>query len=566
MESPNITHFSPVSGKAGDLVNIYGTNLENVSKCSFGAIPATIITQTSTNISVRVPKGASTSKINISLSAISPVMFTNTSSPSGKTPIITDFSPSSGKAGDIVTISGMNLEHINQVKIGGILVEILNKSASSISIRIPQGIVSGYVEVFGIATSPSNFTVGGVDPPTQLPPKITDFSPKKATIGSYITVTGENLERITSIKVGGISSSIFTEETASRVRFTMPAAGNITITTPGGIASSSEILALDDPIQPPTGNWNHYYGNLHAHTSFSDGVETPDARFAFMKSLANATDKADFGGITDHFSSLTKEEWASNIAAADKHNQDSDFVAMAGIEMSASPGEQCTYNFNAFNLAKPPSCPEYYAWLTKNYPGSFCQLNHTKDDDWGEFPGYKPEYDSSCCLLEVYNAGHGVSLVQYQKALNAGWKVGASGNGDYHSKQIFTSTGIRTIVLAKKLTRADIFEAIHARRTYATMVKDVKMTYTINNLDMGTIAKASDFSSLQVAFTIECPSTTITKLELWSNNNAVLQTVSPNAKTYSWNVNLPSKAGFYYVLATLGSSSTTAVTSPIFLN
>jgi len=44
------------------------------------------------------------------------------------------------------------------------------------------------------------------------------------------------------------------------------------------------------------GNYNYYFGNLHSHTSYSDGVLTPSDAFRHARYAA----KMDFHAVTDH--------------------------------------------------------------------------------------------------------------------------------------------------------------------------------------------------------------------------------------------------------------------------
>jgi hypothetical protein len=160
-------------------------------------------------------------------------------------------------------------------------------------------------------------------------------------------------------------------------------------------------------------------------------------------------------------------------------------------------------------------------------------------------------------------------MTQFDTALAAGWRVMPTANGDYHGKEIFTSTGHRTVLLAKTLTREALVEAAKARRGYATMVKDLKMSYTatiggVTTYDMGTAAPAG---SATLRIQVDCPSTNISRLELVGPKGAIAQTMSVGAKTYQWQPTIaPAKGSYYYVRVIFGSDSVSAVSAPIWFD
>ena len=76
-----------------------------------------------------------------------------------------------------------------------------------------------------------------------------------------------------------------------------------------------------------------YFGDLHAHTSYSDGVGTPEMAYAAAKAAG-----ADFFATTDHNHCsygqgwMTTANWADTLATADAFNEDGVFVTFPGYE------------------------------------------------------------------------------------------------------------------------------------------------------------------------------------------------------------------------------------------
>src|SRR5688572_14576917 len=106
--------------------------------------------------------------------------------------------------------------------------------------------------------------------------------------------------------------------------------------------------------------YNYYFGNLHAHTAFSDGnkdsatsgIFSPDASYAYAK-LSN---DFDFLGISEHnhYSSSKNPgfklpRYQLGLNMADAANQDNDFLTLFGMEYGVSSnynGHVIIYGFD----------------------------------------------------------------------------------------------------------------------------------------------------------------------------------------------------------------------------
>lgn len=77
-------------------------------------------------------------------------------------PSITNFTPSFGPEGTVVTINGANFNNLTNVRLGGITASVSSSSASSISLLVPPMTTGGSIVVTtaaGSVTSSSNFAV-----------------------------------------------------------------------------------------------------------------------------------------------------------------------------------------------------------------------------------------------------------------------------------------------------------------------------------------------------------------------------------------------------------------------
>lgn len=209
-QTAKITGFSPSSGAIGTLVQIQGTNLMSCTSVLFGGVKAIPSAVSDTQISVIVPAGAKSGPIKITVgSAIisSSATFTiQGSPPTSADPYITSFTPSNGQIGDLITIQGANLEYTSNVSFNGILSTPIKITETSIQVKVPQGATSGKVIVTSYAKSKNMFAVDSTTPPSTIP-EVTGFSPNSGPVGTSITITGKNLNLITSVKIGGLNTT-----------------------------------------------------------------------------------------------------------------------------------------------------------------------------------------------------------------------------------------------------------------------------------------------------------------------------------------------------------------------
>ena len=138
---PVISSFTPISGTAGTIVTIKGSNFNNVSNINFGGSSASSINMvSSTTITAVVGLGSSGSVSVTTPGGIgSKDGFTFISSPP---PTITSFSPTQGPAGITVTITGTNFNPDaagNTVYFGTVKAAVTAASPTSLTVIAPSG-------------------------------------------------------------------------------------------------------------------------------------------------------------------------------------------------------------------------------------------------------------------------------------------------------------------------------------------------------------------------------------------------------------------------------------------
>lgn len=167
-------------------------------------------------------------------------------------------------------------------------------------------------------------------------------------------------------------------------------------------------------------NYNIYFGQLHAHTAYSDGAGTCDQAFEYAKNTAK---QIDFLAITDHSNSFDNAdkatildgsmstEWVEGHDLADKYT-DSSFVGLYGYEMTWSNGlgHMNTFNTAGFQSRTQKDYTTYSTALSNYYTtlktdtGSISQFNHpgTTFGDFSDFAHYDEDIDSLISLIRSW--------------------------------------------------------------------------------------------------------------------------------------------------------------------
>lgn len=325
-----------------------------------------------------------------------------------------------------------------------------------------------------------------------------------------------------------------------------------------------------------------YFGDLHTHTAYSDAWEgTPWE--AYQAAIDGG---ADYMAITDHVSiwnaykglTMDSAEWADTLAAADYYTSKK-FVAMAGYEawLLGHLGEINVYNIRELPPEEPlgyrlDRLPDFYDWLARQ-PGAIGQFNHPyyMTDDYEDYGHYTEARDGAMNIIEVWNAEF--TEDSYVMALDAGWHLMPSVNSDTHNPDWIAGYEMRTVLLAEKLTPEDLYAAMSSCRGYGTLDKNLRISYTLNGMVMGSTL-APRVSTYTAVIHIEDPDGTakdaITLVEVVSDGGVVVASVPTSGTVVDLTIPLASgTAHYYYVRVTTASSldgeaGVTAWTAPVW--
>jgi hypothetical protein len=338
-----------------------------------------------------------------------------------------------------------------------------------------------------------------------------------------------------------------------------------------------------------------YFGDLHAHTDYSDGTGTPWDAYAAAKAAG-----ADFFATTDHVHCsygqgwMTADHWADTLAAAEAFNENGVFVTFPGYELwlpwmttgemniFGAPGiygQDANPAGNGYNNGHQGGLvevlPSLYDWLVaENAVGQWNHPDYYGNDksansDWYQFDYYTPARDQAVDMIEIWNE---ITYEQaYIRALDAGWHVLPTANSDTHEANWITGCDVRTVLLADGLTRAKLLAAMRASRGYATEDKNLAIRYSLGGNVMGSTLRP--LSSYKASIQIHDPDgakDAVKLVEIVSDGGKVVKSKRFDSADVSWSPTVsPATARYFYVRVTTasdfwGQQGVTAWTAPVW--
>lgn len=279
--------------------------------------------------------------------------------------------------------------------------------------------------------------------------------------------------------------------------------------------------------------FNLYWGDIHGHTNLSDGAAPID----FYYQAARDVTCYDFSAVTDHeyqgphkfydeevSIELRPEDWELTKRKAKEYHEPGKFVTFLGYEWTGrrdgvpdTGGDMNVYFLDddapIFSRLDPKSASARALWQTLRERGiKALTIPHHTASGWhtlgSDLAHYDPEFEP---VIEIYSM-HGTSeypgnprpLVKdrpegfVQNALAKGYKMGFIAGSDSHTLHLNSPNvpmglpyltlrfrGGLAAIMAKELTREALFEAIKARRVYATTGERILMDFRVNGHMMG---------------------------------------------------------------------------------
>ncbi len=274
---------------------------------------------------------------------------------------------------------------------------------------------------------------------------------------------------------------------------------------------------------------NYYFGNLHAHTDYSDGnkdkatsgVSTPSASYAYAKLASNF----DFLGISEHnhYSGgsvgMKLQYYAMGLSQAAAANTGT-FLCLYGMEWGVSStnnGHAIIYGFNQLigweteswgaNYDIYNAQTDYNGLFTKvaRNPNSFLYFAHPQGGDYNGTAGNafstgNPKnlmYDSAIVGVPFRNGpafststtytdyASGDYFDAYESMLARGYHVGIGYDHDNHYTTFGKANAGRLVIMAPSLTESNLIAAMQKMHFYGSDDWNTKMDLKINTSIMG---------------------------------------------------------------------------------
>ncbi len=239
------------------------------------------------------------------------------------------------------------------------------------------------------------------------------------------------------------------------------------------------------------------HADMHNHTVMSDGDGSADQAFGSMREAG-----LDVAALTDHatlfaIEGLSSGEWNTTANLANAANVPGVFTAIRGFEWShPTLGHVCVWNTNDFaDLLRAGSMNSLYSWLAGR-PNGVASFNHPgrEASRFNNF-AYNATARSQIVGLEMFNRtddylfegwGSGTSS-PLVACLNAGWRPGLTGVTDEHGTTWGFHEGKgRSGLWVTENSRTAVFDAMRARRSFATRVSGLRVDATANGVRMGS--------------------------------------------------------------------------------
>jgi hypothetical protein len=349
-------------------------------------------------------------------------------------------------------------------------------------------------------------------------------------------------------------------------------------------------------LMNPDLGYTAYFGNLHSHTSYSDGVQTPAIAYAFARNTAPTP--LDFLAITEHNhvsagGSLAHYNALKNECAA--ANDDGNFVAIFGQEWGlASDGHVNIFEaptlfgwdsgqYDVFTpqsnyaalytaaMANPPASDPPIGEFCHPATGDFNTLQVTADGKalmhlmaLVNGPAQSPATDES----DIGNTNFDATFIT---ALQLGYRVSPTGDQDNHNATWGASTQSRTAVLAHARTKSEILNGMAARRTYATQDHNVVVQFSAEGHAMGEAFSAAQGVRIAARVIDPDPTDAVTRIELLrgATGGALATVIAQNegSSTLQWRELRTFDAGAeeHYFLRVRTADNQTVWTGPVYV-
>ena len=270
-------------------------------------------------------------------------------------------------------------------------------------------------------------------------------------------------------------------------------------------------------------NYVFYYGNIHAHSGYSDGnkdsltsgLYTPYQDFMYAKESQHI----DFYGISEHNHSgagmTSKQDYYNGVADAELATVADTFVALYGMEWGiiSQGGHVLIYGYDSLigwenNLYDAYVQPTDFNGLwnvINSKPNCFGYLAHPSASDYDSLLLKPWDFNADQAVVGLpfrsgpafsqnitySNPSTGSYWSRYTQALKQGYHVGIGLDHDSHYSVFGRSQQGRMGLLSPRLAKNDVMYALRKMHFFSTDDWNVRPDFRVNEQPMGSIIAQS---------------------------------------------------------------------------
>lgn len=569
---PTTSAFNPTNGATGIALsgNLIITFSENIQKGTTGNI---IIKRTSDNVAVQTTAVTSATVTVSSATATIP------------------FSGLANSTGYYVNIDA------------GAFKDLAGNNYAGITATTTWAFTTQAPPAATVTVNPSSLSFGFVAAGSSSAAQT--FAYTTTNITSSLTLTAPAGFELSAAGTTFTSSLVYTQAQAQAgqtvfVRFSPPAANtnysgliNFTAT---GLNDNKESLSGNSIV---TGALNHYFGNMHAHSSYSDGnadntTKIPADDYAYAKTALCM----DFLGISEHnhaTAGMNIADWQpgrSQAAAATT----SSFVGMYGMEWGviSGGGHVIVYgmdsligweagNYDIFvQKSVYRGAGGLFDILNRHGNNALAYLAHPNSTDYNNVLGSTFDVDADNAIVgstvesgpafstntTYTNPGTSMSYLSYYKSMLAkGYHLGPTIDHDNHNMTFGHTAKTRLVIMAPSLSENSLLDGMRRMRFYASQDCGARITYSINTQPIGSILTQAGAPVINVSSTGTASAITSVAIMFGvpGSGTAATQLTGSSSGNFSYTDNaLTNGNQRYYYLDITEADGSRIVTAPVW--
>jgi hypothetical protein len=344
---------------------------------------------------------------------------------------------------------------------------------------------------------------------------------------------------------------------------------------------------------------NYYFGNLHSHSSYSDGnadntTKIPSDDYAYAKTALCM----DFLGISEHnhaTAGMSITNWQPGITQAAAATT-STFVALHGMEWGVISGGGHVIVYGMDSLVGWEA-GNYQVFVAKNvYRGAgslfdvlnrhggnaLAYLAHPNSTDYNNILNSTFDVDADNAIVgSAVESGPAFStnttytnpatsmsyLGYYKNMLAKGYHLGPTIDHDNHNMTFGHTAKTRLVIRASSLTENNLLDGMRKMRFYASEDCSAKIDFTINTEYTGSIVTKAGVPTIAVtsAGTTSAVTSVAIMYGVPGSGTAATQLTGNASGTFTYTDNaLTNGSQRYYYLDITEADGSRIITAPIW--